>query len=81
LNRRVIEPYTADEMKVSSAQADLDGPLLDYVAKGTRIELVGMEKVEGHDTYKKFRRQPCLENHASARLCPIAPTLLRHGFG
>jgi hypothetical protein len=44
LNRRVIEPYTADEMKVSSAQADLDGPLLDYVAKGTRIELVGMEK-------------------------------------
>jgi hypothetical protein len=52
LNRRVIEPYTADEMKVSSAQADLDGPLLDYVAKGTRIELVGMEKVEGHDTYK-----------------------------
>jgi len=52
LNRRVVEPYTADEMKSSSMQADLDGPLVDYAAKGTRIELAGTEKVEDRDTYK-----------------------------
>ena len=52
LNRHVVEPYTADEMKMSSMQADLDGPLVDYAAKGTRVELVGMEKVEDRDTYK-----------------------------
>lgn len=52
LNRHVVEPYTTDELKTSSMQADLDGPLVDYAAKGTRIELAGMEKVEDRDTYK-----------------------------
>ncbi|MGA7411091.1 MAG: hypothetical protein WBW33_11435, partial [Bryobacteraceae bacterium] len=52
LNRRVVEPYTADEMKATSTQADLDGPLVDYAAKGTRVELAGTEKVEDRETYK-----------------------------
>lgn len=52
LNRREVEPYSAEELKIASMQPDLDGPLVDYAAKGTRIELVGMEKVEGRDTYK-----------------------------
>jgi hypothetical protein len=52
LNRRVVEPYTAEEMKSAAMQADLDGPLVDYAAKGTKIELDGMEKVEDRDTYK-----------------------------
>jgi hypothetical protein len=52
LNRLEVEPYTADEMKTSSKQAELDGPIVDYAAKGTRIELDGIEKVEDRDTYK-----------------------------
>ncbi len=52
LNRRVVEPYTAEEMKLASLQADLDGPLVDYAVKGTKIELDGVEKVEDRDTYK-----------------------------
>jgi len=52
LNRLEVEPYTADEMKAASAQSDLDGPLIDYAAKGTRIESDGVEKVDGRDTYK-----------------------------
>ena len=52
LNRRVVEPFTPDEMKTATLQPDLDGPLVDYAAKGTKIELVGMEKVEDRDTYK-----------------------------
>jgi hypothetical protein len=33
-------------------QADLDGPLVDYVAKGVRVELVGGVKVEGRNVYE-----------------------------
>src|SRR6266576_820810 len=52
LNRRVVEPFTTEEMKTASTQAELDGFLVDYAAKGTQIELAGMEKVENRDTYK-----------------------------
>lgn len=52
LGRRVVEPFSEDESKISATQADLDGPLVDYAAKGTRVELAGTEKVENRDTYK-----------------------------
>ena len=52
LNRREIEPYTSDEMKKASRQAELDGPLVDYATKGTSVALDGTEKVEDRDTYK-----------------------------
>jgi hypothetical protein len=52
LNRLEVEPYTADEMKTASMQSELDGPLVDYAAKGTRVESDGIEKVEDRDTYK-----------------------------
>ena len=52
LNRLEVEPYTAEELKIASTQADLDGPLVDYAAKGSSVALDGMEKVEGRDTYK-----------------------------
>jgi len=52
LNRLEVEPFTPDELKASLAQTELDGPLVDYAAKGTKVELEGMEKVEDRDTYK-----------------------------
>jgi outer membrane lipoprotein-sorting protein len=52
LNRHEVEPFTADEMKSMSTQSDLDGPLVDYSAKGTKIELEGTDKVEGRDAYR-----------------------------
>src|SRR5882672_3581819 len=52
LNRRVVEPYTTDEMKSESLLSDLDGPLVDYAVKGTKIEFDGVEKVEDRNTYK-----------------------------
>ena len=52
LNRRDVEPYTQEELKIASNREDLDGPLVDYAAKGSRVELDGPEKVEGRDTYK-----------------------------
>lgn len=52
LNRTEVEPYTPEELKIASMQSDLDGPLVDYAAKGSRVELDGVEKVEDRDTYK-----------------------------
>lgn len=52
LNRREIEPYSPEETKIASAQGELDGYLIDYAAKGTRVELDGMAKVEGRDAYQ-----------------------------
>ena len=52
LNRMDVETFSSDELKLASAQSDLDGYLVDYAAKGSRVELDGLEKVEGRDTYK-----------------------------
>lgn len=52
LNRHEVEPYSERELNTASSQGDLDGPLVDYAAKGSHVELDGTEKVEGHDTYK-----------------------------
>jgi hypothetical protein len=52
LNRNEVEPYTASEAKSAAGWQELDGPLVDHAAKGTRVELAGNEAVEGRDSYK-----------------------------
>ena len=52
LNRNDVESYTTDELKTAAEAADLDGLLIDYAAKGTKIDLEGMEPVEGRQAYK-----------------------------
>ena len=52
LNRDDVEPFTAEEAKSETDKGDMDGPLVDYAAKGTRVELEKVEAVEGHDAYK-----------------------------
>jgi hypothetical protein len=51
LNRRQVENFTPEELKAASAQADLDGLLIDYAAKGSKVELQGVDKVDGRDAY------------------------------
>jgi outer membrane lipoprotein-sorting protein len=46
------EPMAADDLKEADEQADIDGPLVDYKAKGHTVELVGKDKVEGAEAYK-----------------------------
>jgi hypothetical protein len=46
------EPMSPEDLKEVEEQADIDGPLVDYKAKGHAVELVGKEKVEGSDAYK-----------------------------
>jgi outer membrane lipoprotein-sorting protein len=52
LGRDEVEPYTPAEQESASEQQDLDGPLVDYAAKGTKVDLEGTEPVEGRDAYK-----------------------------
>jgi hypothetical protein len=52
LGRNDVEPYTAEEAKGAALASDLDGPLVDYAAKGNRVELAAIERVEGNDCYK-----------------------------
>jgi hypothetical protein len=52
LNRREVEPFTAAELAAASSQADIDGALVDYVAKGTNVAVEGVEPIEGHDAYR-----------------------------
>ena len=46
------EAKNADEVKLNQADLDISGPLVDYVAKGHKTELIGKEKVNGKDCYK-----------------------------
>jgi hypothetical protein len=52
LNRSDVEPFTATEAKSEAGKGELDGPLVDYVTKGTKVTLEGSEPVDGHDAYK-----------------------------
>jgi hypothetical protein len=46
------EPLGEEEMKQILEDSDFDGPLVNYQAKGNKVEYVGMEPVEGTDAFK-----------------------------
>jgi hypothetical protein len=50
--RKDAELLSEDDLKGLILDADLDGPLVDYKAKGHTAELVGHDSVEGTDCYK-----------------------------
>lgn len=46
------EPLTADQVKESQDQLDIQGLLVDYKAKGSKIEFLGKDDVEGTEAFK-----------------------------
>jgi outer membrane lipoprotein-sorting protein len=46
------QTMSADDAKDLVEQADMDGPMIDYKAKGHAIELLGKEDMEGSPAYK-----------------------------
>jgi hypothetical protein len=46
------EPLSAENAELAIEQCDLEGPLVDWKAKGHQVELVGREKVAGRDAFK-----------------------------
>jgi outer membrane lipoprotein-sorting protein len=52
LGRTNWDAYTPDEVKLSAAEPGVDGFLIDYAAKGAKVELLGTEKVSDQEAYK-----------------------------
>jgi photosystem II stability/assembly factor-like uncharacterized protein len=50
--KKDIESLGEEEQKGIIEDSDFDGPLVNYQAKGNKVEYVGMEPVDGTDTYK-----------------------------
>lgn len=50
--KRDPESLGEDEMHTILDDADFDGPLVNYQAKGNKVEFQGMEQIEGSDAYK-----------------------------
>lgn len=73
LNRHEVESFNPEEMKAVALQPDLDGPLMDYATKGTKVELEATEKVEGNNSY---RLKLTFRNGQSQRVWVNAKTFL-----
>jgi hypothetical protein len=52
LNRGDPEPFSQEELRKTADSQIIDGPLIDYAAKGSNVELEGTETVEGKATYR-----------------------------
>jgi hypothetical protein len=52
LGRHEIEPFSQDELKSAASQQELDGPLFNFSAKGTTVDIEGGELVDGRGAYK-----------------------------
>lgn len=52
MGKKDPEVMSADDLKDIDDQADIDGPLVDYKAKGHQVELIGKENVEGTPAWK-----------------------------
>ena len=50
--KKDAEALGEEELKSIVEDSDLDGPLVNYRAKGVKVEYVGMDEVEGTDAYK-----------------------------
>jgi outer membrane lipoprotein-sorting protein len=50
--RPEMKPLTAQEVKFARAAPGLEGPLIDYRAKGSTVELEGSEDLDGRKCYR-----------------------------
>jgi outer membrane lipoprotein-sorting protein len=47
-----VQPMSADDLKEAPDESDMDGPLVDYKSKGTQVQLVGKEDLDGKPVYR-----------------------------
>lgn len=52
LGRHEVEPFSAEELKIASSQQELDGPLINFGAKGTSVQVEGGEMIDGRGAYR-----------------------------
>jgi hypothetical protein len=73
LGRRDAEPFTPEELRITASQQPLDGVLINYAAKGSRVELAGTDTVDGRAAYKL---KVTLKNHEVRQVWVDAKTFL-----
>ena len=47
-----VQPMSEEELKGISEESDFDGPLVDYKAKGSQVELIGKEQFDDKPVYR-----------------------------
>lgn len=47
-----LQPYTTEELRFAQNGFAIDGPLVDYQAKGIKVTLEGLDEIEGHRAYR-----------------------------
>jgi hypothetical protein len=47
-----VTPFSPPELKFASDAQAIDGPLIDYAARGSSVTLEGAEKIEGRKAYR-----------------------------
>jgi outer membrane lipoprotein-sorting protein len=58
-----LQPYTADELKFARDAPVIDGPLIDYVARGAAVTQGGVGEVDGRKAYRMDVRLPSGANY------------------
>jgi outer membrane lipoprotein-sorting protein len=46
-----VQPYSADELRFARAAPVIEGPLMDYAAKGATIAVTGVHELQGRKAY------------------------------
>ncbi len=49
--RPAVQPYTPQELRFAQAGHGIDGPLMDYAAKGNAVTLEGLDEIGKRDAY------------------------------
>jgi outer membrane lipoprotein-sorting protein len=52
MGKKDPEPMSADDLKEMEDESDIEGDLVGWKEKGSKVELLGKDKVEGTETWK-----------------------------
>ncbi|HEY6095065.1 MAG TPA: hypothetical protein VIU93_08970 [Gallionellaceae bacterium] len=58
-----VQPYTAEELSFAQNGNGIDGPLMDFHAKGIAVTLDGIDEIEGHKAYRLSVKLPSGVSH------------------
>ena len=58
-----VQPYSPDELRFARDGQVIDGPLMDYQAKGIAVALDGVDDVEGRTAYRLSVKLPSGNSH------------------